>query len=213
MTTYNLPLFPLNSVLFPGVPIFLHIFEERYKQMINHCVSERKPFGVVLIESGVEAGGAANPCEVGCSAEIVKVERLDDGRMNIIAVGQDRFRILETDRQLAYLQGEVELFPLLNSYDLDSVAERVREQLAAYIEILREINAVQIRVSEGLPDDPIDLGYLAAYVLQISAEEKQNILEQPSAREMLQMLKKYYDIELSLLRSFNPDSGTVFSLN
>ncbi len=213
MTIYNLPLFPLNSVLFPGVPIFLHIFEERYKQMINRCVSGRKPFGVVLIEDGVEVGEAAEPYEVGCTAEIVKVERLDDGRMNIVAIGQDRFRILDISQQQLYLQGEVESFPLTDSKGLEQIAARVRLQVEAYINILSEMDAVQIRVDEGLPEDPVDLGYLAAYVLQVSAEIKQEILEQQSAREMLVLLEKKYTTELSLLRAYNPDSGTIFSLN
>ncbi len=213
MTTYSLPLFPLNSVLFPGVPIFLHIFEERYKQMINRCISQRKPFGVVLIEEGVEVGGSAEPHEVGCSAEIVKVERLPDGRMNIVAIGQNRFRVLSTSQQQLYLQGEVEEFPLATSYGLKSLADRLHKQVEAYIDVLREIDAVQIRVNEGLPDDPIDLGYLAAYVLQVSAETKQQILEQPNARDMLLLLHEQYKTELSLLRAYNPDSGTIFSLN
>jgi Lon protease-like protein len=213
MTTYNLPLFPLNSVLFPGVPIFLHIFEERYKLMVNRCISQRKPFGVVLILEGVEAGGSAEPCAVGCSAEIVKVERLPDGRMNIVAVGQDRFRIVDTNQQQLYLQGEVESFPLEASQGLQPLATRLRAHLEAYIDILSEMDAVQIRVNEGLPDDPVDLGYLAAYVLQVSAELKQKILEQPSAHEMLRMLEMQYATELSLLRAYNPDSGTIFSLN
>lgn len=85
---YELPLFPLNTVLFPGTPIQLHIFEDRYLKMINRCIEEHKPFGVVLIEEGSEAfGPLAKPYRIGCTALIAKVEKLEDGRINITAVG------------------------------------------------------------------------------------------------------------------------------
>ncbi len=77
---FEIPLFPLNTVLFPGTPIHLHIFEERYKQMINLCLQEQRPFGVVLIRNGMEAlGPLAEPFHIGCTAEIAHVERLEDG--------------------------------------------------------------------------------------------------------------------------------------
>src|SRR5205814_5524803 len=84
-------LFPLNTVLFPGMPLPLHIFEERYKLMIGRCLEEERPFGVVLIQSGPEVGGTAVPHRVGTTAHIAAVRRLDDGRMNLIAIGQERF--------------------------------------------------------------------------------------------------------------------------
>ena len=72
----RLPLFPLNTVLFPKMPITLHIFEERYKQMIQHCLSEQIPFGVVLIKQGVEVNGSAEPYLVGCTARITHTHHL-----------------------------------------------------------------------------------------------------------------------------------------
>ena len=89
-----LPLFPLNTVLFPGMPLGLYIFEERYKLMMAQCLQEEQPFGVVLIAQGKEAmGPAAEPHPVGCTAVITEVQKLNDGRMNIVAVGQERFHI------------------------------------------------------------------------------------------------------------------------
>src|SRR3954453_11337770 len=88
----EIPLFPLNTVLFPGMPLPLHIFEPRYREMIGACVRDERPFGVVLIKEGREVGEAAMPFEVGTLAKIVGVERLDDGRMNVVTVGTDRFR-------------------------------------------------------------------------------------------------------------------------
>ena len=104
----RIPLFPLNTVLFPKQGFPLHIFEERYKQMIQRCVDDSLPFGVVLIESGEEVGGEAIPHKVGTTAEITAMERLQDGRMNLIAMGRSRFRIFALDRNEAYLQGDIE---------------------------------------------------------------------------------------------------------
>jgi uncharacterized protein len=93
---FELPLFPLNTVLFPGMPIQLYIFEQRYKEMIHDCLKSSQPFGVVLIRNGKEANShLAEPHYVGCSARILDVEPLEEGRMNLVALGQQRFRILE----------------------------------------------------------------------------------------------------------------------
>ena len=85
----DLPLFPLQTVLFPGIPFQLHIFEERYKQMVARCLDERVPFGVVLIRKGREAlGPVAQTYPVGCTAQIARVENLPQGRFNLTVVGR-----------------------------------------------------------------------------------------------------------------------------
>src|SRR4029450_7854046 len=98
-------LFPLNTVLFPGMPLPLHVFEERYKLMVGRCLEEERPFGVVLIRTGQEGGGPAVPHRVGTTAEIATAKHLDDGRMNLLVVGQERVRIRELVRQEPYLVG------------------------------------------------------------------------------------------------------------
>jgi uncharacterized protein len=99
-------------VLFPGTPISLHIFEERYKLMITSILRETRTFGVVLIRNGMEAQGPlATPYDMGCTARIVHVEHLQDGRMNLVAVGEDRFRILRTYFDQPYLTGDIEIIP------------------------------------------------------------------------------------------------------
>jgi len=98
-----LPLFPLELVLFPGMSLPLHIFEPRYKEMIRLCLEHRQKFGVIL------ALQEAIP-RVGCSAAIVKVvRRYDDGRMDILTVGQKRFRVVKLLEELPYLQGSVDV--------------------------------------------------------------------------------------------------------
>jgi len=211
---YKLPLFPLNTVLFPGVPIVLHIFEQRYREMINECISKRKPFGVVLIEDGDEVGDGAEPREIGCSADIVNVERLEDGRMNIVAVGRDRFRILETDNERTFLQGTVEDFPLKSRVPrekLNDLSNELRGLLETYVEALQRLSNVQV-AWEALPDDPTELGYLAAYVLQVVPEQKQEILQLSNAHSLLRRLITEFRTELSLIKHIVP-TGTIFSLN
>src|SRR3972149_199403 len=105
----ELPLFSLNSVLFPGAAIPLHIFEERYKQMVKLCLKGNSPFGVLLIRSGNEVGEVAEPFEVGTTARIVRVQHLDEGRMNVVCLGEQRFRLSRKVRETPYLMGEVEL--------------------------------------------------------------------------------------------------------
>ena len=108
----DLPLFPLNTVLFPGMILPLHIFEERYKLMIERCLDEERPFGVLLIREGKEVGGTAVPHTVGTTTLIASVTRADGGRMNIITIGLERFRLRTLRRERPYLVGNAEPWPL-----------------------------------------------------------------------------------------------------
>src|SRR6185295_12077461 len=92
----EIPLFPLpNLVLFPQVAVPLHIFEERYKLMINRCIDQEAVFGLVLLHEDAEHESESTIHRVGVTARVVQVERLEDGRMNILCAGESRFRILE----------------------------------------------------------------------------------------------------------------------
>src|ERR671938_1253163 len=107
-----LPLFPLEQVvLFPGMSLPLRIFEERYKVMIGACQVTDQLFGVLLIRSGREVGEPAVPERVGCTARMLRVDRLPDGRMNILTIGEQRFRLLGPARVMAegYLVGDARL--------------------------------------------------------------------------------------------------------
>ena len=94
-----MPLFPLNTVLFPGGPLRLRIFEPRYLDMVSRCMREDSGFGVALIVAGREAGGAAQTVEIGTLARIVDFEQLDDGLLGITARGERRFRILHVHQE------------------------------------------------------------------------------------------------------------------
>lgn len=219
---FDLPLFPLNTVLFPGMPLTLHIFEERYRQMIKSCVDDKQPFGVALIKQGVEAmGPLAQPHGVGCTAEIAQVQALKDGRMNILAVGRERFQIVSLHYDRPYLRATVEPFPLLDadgSEDAYSAAERLRPRAEAYVRLLSEAGDVDFDTSS-LPQDPEALAYLAATVLQIPNSQKQDLLATGAVLPMLTAMHDLFRREMPVLRLLLqeeealPDGPSSFSLN
>ncbi len=198
-----LPLFPLNTVLFPGMPIHLHIFEDRYKLMIGRCIEKRQPFGVVLIQSGEEVqgfGAPAQPYPVGCMAHITTVQPLGDGRMNIVALGYERFRILEQFHHEPYLTGMVEKLSLHNDdmSVLQAPAARLRVWFRRYLAALERIENATYDAST-LPSNPIAMSYLAASVLRIESTEKQLLLDEGDASRLLSAVTKLYRREVTLL--------------
>ncbi len=215
---FDLPLFPLNTVLFPGMPLALHIFEDRYKLMIGKCLQERRPFGVVLIKKGAEAlGPLAEPHSVGCIAYVSQVERLEQGRMNIGAFGQERFRILSVDDSLPYLVGKVERFPIDAGEpgSQKDAARRLRPWVVRYLEALPQLGDLEFDLQQ-LPTEPLPLAYLAATLVQIPQEEKQHLLASDEASTLLNNLRAIYRREMAFLRTMLEqdvgDQGT-FSLN
>ncbi|MGC8781873.1 MAG: LON peptidase substrate-binding domain-containing protein [Anaerolineae bacterium] len=196
--TIELPLFPLNTVLFPGQVLPLHIFEDRYRLMIRQCLAEDKSFGVVLIRQGQEVGEMAVPHAIGTTARILESSHLDDGTMDIVTVGIERFRIRRLIYDQPYLRGEVELFPLVGTADDPTVAHltsRVRQQVIRYIELIAEAAGLRIQV-DSVPDQPQRVGYLAAVAMQIDNREKQTLLSAVSAEHIL-------TAEISLLNREN----------
>lgn len=223
---FELPLFPLNTVLFPGMPLVLHIFEDRYKLMVGKCLQERRPFGVVLIHKGAEAlGPLPEPNTIGCTAFISQVERLHQGRMNIGVVGQRRFRIVSLNTELPYLRGQVEYFPLQED-DLrgqESMADQLRPWVERYLSHLARLGGETMQV-EDLPHEPIPLAYASAMLLQISARQKQALLSIESALTLLAELRTVYRSEIAVLKAIGqipgPEIGddpnrdqSTFSLN
>ena len=171
----DLPLFPLNTVLFPGMQLKLHIFEERYKLMINQCIDTDAPFGVVLIQDGQEAlGPLAKPHEIGCTAQITQVQRLPFERLNITATGQRRFRIRSIKQHSPYLIGDVEFFaPEDDQPDLvEQLGRQLRPLIARYLEILSQIGEVQFNAMN-IPHDARSLAHVAAIMLQGENPQKQ----------------------------------------
>jgi Lon protease-like protein len=186
-TIMELPLFPLNHVvLFPGMVLPLHIFEPRYREMVDRCVKEDIPFGVLLIKEGREVGDSAIPYMVGTAARIVRVEHMDDGRMNITTVGAQRFRVLELHHHHRYLSGTVETFPLVNGgiKIAAELAHRIRPRLLEYVELLGKASRQKLRLDR-LPEDALSLALMVAIALQVSNEDKQALLSLTGIPEML----------------------------
>lgn len=185
--TIELPLFPLNTVLFPGQVLPLHIFEERYRLMVRRCLAEDLPFGVVLIRRGDEVGATAEPYTVGTMARIIESTHLSNGTMNIVTVGVERFRVRRLFHDQPYLRGEVQSIPLAEPADHDAVsrtAVHVRAQVETYIRLIAEAAGLQIHVDE-IPDSPQRIAYLAAITMQIDNKEKQELLGAITAAAML----------------------------
>ena len=214
---YELSLFPLNTVLFPGMPLPLHIFEERYRLLVNECLRDHTAFGVVLIKSGPEVGALAEPHSIGTSTRIVSVERLPEGRFNIETVGEDRFRILELRHHRPYLSGIVESYPMS---DADSptaltLAGRLRRWVGRYMTMLAKAADTPFDFNR-LPNDPLALAYLAAIVLQTPNGAKQSLLSLPSLVELLERERKIYRNEIVILQTLLnhiPADDLPFSTN
>lgn len=198
---FELPLFPLNTVLFPGMPLKLHIFEERYKQMINRCIDEQKPFGVLLIESGEEAlGPLAEPYLVGTTAQITQIQRLPFGRMNLLAVGRERFKVQQFKYDHEYLCADVEILAYASESDpdIEQFGKPLRPLVEHYLSILEKAGQIQLE-SHQLPQDITSLAHFAAVILQTENTHKQNMLEQDKLTAYLADLAKAYKREVALL--------------
>ena len=182
----ELPLFPLNTVLFPGATIPLHIFEERYKLMISICVEARRPFGVVLIRGGEEAGGPAEPFDVGTTAHVSSVQHLEDGKMNLMCVGGARFRILTTRSDEPYLVGEVEVLETTAEDDEETrdMADTAGSLFAEYLRLYLAMSNQWARSVE-MPAEPDRLADYIASRLAIDFWTKQDLLEELSAHSRL----------------------------
>jgi uncharacterized protein len=213
---FELPIFPLNTVLFPGMPLRLHIFEDRYKMMIQRALTTNQTFGVTLIKTGEEAGGpVANPYMTGCTARVVQVEPAANDTFNMTVIGDERFRILRMGLEEPYLTAYVESAPLLSHHSMEVVrgVHVLRKRMARYLAYIGrylnqneegpsaepELDLTQMQ----LPEDPMMLIYLSAALLQIPANEKQPLLEVDTLINLLEQVQRLYRRELSLLPSLS----------
>ena len=198
--TRELPLFPLNTVLFPSLPLPLHIFEERYKLMIGTCVVTDNLFGVCLIKDGVEVGGPAEPFEIGTVARIAEVERLPDGRMNLMTFGTQRFRLDEVIQREPYLVGRVVVLEPSAEPAADELVTDVADRLLRYLRDVR--GAARLPDRGELLADVDRLSYLAAATLGLPARERQSFLEVDSAVDRLRQARDLLRREIENARLF-----------
>lgn len=182
----DLPLFPLNVVLFPGMELPLHIFEPRYRLMINECYEQNSPFGVVLARPESQPLHE-KPYPVGTMAEIEALDRMADGRMNLLARGSQRFRILSEHHAKPYLSGTVEIYRDTGEAEptLDTIAQQARTLFHAYLDTLLEIIG-RGELDFSLPEGAEELSHFIAHLMDVQDEQKQHMLELTSTPQRLQ---------------------------
>jgi ATP-dependent Lon protease len=170
----ELPLFPLPEVvLFPARPLPLHIFEFRYRIMMNTILEFDRRFGVLMVDP--VQGTIA---DVGCCAEIVHFQRLPDDRLKILTLGQQRFRVLEYLREKPYLVGLVEWIEDESpTDDLRPLAREVEQLLRDVVRLSSKLTDQDMELPESLPNLPIELSYWIASNLYGVASEQQALLE------------------------------------
>jgi len=188
MPTFEVPLFPLSAVLFPHLLLPLYIFEERYKLLVNRCLADSAPFGVVLIKVGKEVGGPAVPHTVGTLARILHSQRESDGKMHISALGEARFKLLDWWRSEPYLTGRAMLWE-------DAMGEEARVAILdnEARPLLRACLSLQMKLANQpfspeeveLPPDSATLSYLIGAALELENLEKQRLLEIPDVERRL----------------------------
>jgi len=187
VSAIELPLFPLNVVLFPGVVLPLHIFEPRYRQMIVECQQQQTPFGVVLAKPE-SVPLLEEPYSVGTMAEIRDLSQMEDGRYILMATGMQRFRILSKHRLKPYLSGVVELYEdvVEPEDDLNIQGRQAHNLFGTYLEmLLQAANEQEQDIRVYLPNEPEALSHFIAYFLDIQDEQKQHFLELTSTMQRL----------------------------
>jgi hypothetical protein len=201
-----LPLFPLGGVLYPGLILPLHVFEDRYRTLVRDLMDlpdERaRRFGVVCIRAGREVGadGISALHEVGCTAELTQVAPRADGRFDIVTVGGRRFRLGQLDHSRPYLVAEVDV---LDEPDGDQVAlaegvRLVRATFATYLRRLGAARGVPVEIPE-LPEDGLTLSYLVAAAMLLDLPDKQDLLAAPDTLTRLAAELRLLRREVGLL--------------
>jgi Lon protease-like protein len=186
----RIPLFPLDVVLFPGAPLPLHIFEERYREMTAECLQRQAPFGVVR-------AGRDGMSVVGCTAEIVSVmHRYPDGRSDILCRGVERFEIESLYDSRSFLEAEVDLLP---DEGPEATREARKQCAALHIEMVALSEEEEAEFVPGL-DLSQPVAYLLAASLPVGLDFRQELLHQRSDAQRTRMLIDFYHAILPKLR-------------
>jgi Lon protease-like protein len=201
-----LPLFPLGAVLYPGMILPLHIFEERYRQLVRDLLDGPEPrrFGVIAIRKGRETGieGVHSLFEIGCTATLRRVDGHEDGRFDMVTVGTQRFRLLRLDETRPYYQGEVEVFgdDLIDPVAAAPAVRTVQVAFRAYLDALTEWGGAIVRIEE-VPDEPRLLSFIVAAAMIIDLPERQGLLTESNTVRRLNVERELLSRETSMLRT------------
>jgi Lon protease-like protein len=208
-----LPLFPLGTVLYPGLLLPLHIFEERYRQLVRDLLDGPEPrrFGVIAIREGRETGADSVSAlyQVGCTATLRQVSEHDDGRFDIVVVGTQRFRLGGLDHSRPYLQGETDELAEDTGDEAAAglEAQAVQRGFRAYLDVLASRGVAVVSVPD-LPDDPLLLSYLVGASMVVDLPDKQALLAEPDALRRLAAERALLSRETTILRSLGSAPAT-----
>ena len=202
----TLPLFPLGTVLYPGLLLPLNIFEERYRELVRNLLDGPEPrrFGVIAIRKGRETGvdGISALYQIGCTATVREVAEQDDGRYHLVTVGTQRFQLASLDKSRPYLQGEVDLLEeeVGDEAAAGLAVHAVQRGFHGYVEALASRESVEVTVPE-LPDEPLLLSYLVAASMILDLSVRQDLLAEPDAERRLGAERTLLARETTMLRS------------
>jgi ATP-dependent Lon protease len=196
----ELPIFPLALVLFPGVPLPLHIFEPRYRQMLSDVHAGNSLFGVSYFDASTSEQDTPAAGHIGCVAEVTELQALPDGRSNILTVGIIRYRIEEfIEREEPYLLARVSFFEDEEEDEgvLGEAAHEVAETFTRIARAVRIINDERASLPDISDTEPQRLSFLVAAAMEVDTDVKQELLELRSTSERLQRLRDMLDRAVS----------------
>ena len=204
----QLPIFPLNTVMFPGVSVPLHVFEDRYRALVHHLLTisdkSMRLFGVVAIREGYEVGqhGVHSVHRVGCVVQMTSVDAYEDGRFDIEVVGRRRMRLDGLDTSGDFLVGDVETLPEHTQPHPDAIgqAERTYATFQEYRRRLSELRGGDV-LDGDLPRDPEYLSYSLAATCLLTLAERQELLEASTSLDRLVMLRHALREEMRAMRA------------
>jgi Lon protease-like protein len=196
----DLPLFPLATVLFPGAILPLHIFEERYKEMMRYAIENGGVFGLSYRnDAAIGRETLPDVDSVGCIAQINAVMPLEEGRMNIISTGVIRYRVVQLKQVVPFLIARVE--PLHDDPEPESELGRLFkdtvEVCKKFVSVAQTLDELSAPVNQELPEEPEAFSLLVSSLLPIDNDSKQHLLEMTSTRVRLTRLKHYVTAALS----------------
>lgn len=195
-----LPMFPLNTVVFPGMTVPLHVFEDRYRALVRHLLRVDDPaervFGTVAIREGYELGdhGAQSVYRVGCVLQLTEVEPRPDGTFDVVAVGRDRLRLDHMERGGDYPTGVAEVVEEPRVEVAREVSDRARATFTAYRAAVAELQGDPF--SGALPRDPDYLAWTLSALSPLPMAERQSLLEAPDAGARLVLVTRLLRDEL-----------------
>lgn len=197
----ELRLFPLHTVLFPGMALPLNVFEPRYLQLVDECTRDDEPFGVALIQEGPEVGGFAVPYDVGTTARIEVAEPGMLNRISLLARGEQRFRVTQLHHDRPYLWADAELIEEPSAEASGELTERAREQLRAFAQLRSRARGEYERdPGDEPPDGAAALADAICATGAGTADERQRLLETLDPGERLARAVEMFEEVLELLR-------------